>query len=317
MPAATLHPTLHPTRRTGRARRVLLPLAAAATLLAGCASGGGTVTPGDGSPTSAPSDGGTPREIVMPVPLDTLILQIRDEGGFVPYGYDLVRVPQMSIYVDGRVIELGAQIAIYPSPLLPPLVVSRVPPLQVERLLAEAYELGFGSGTDRSFPSTTVADAPDTVIVVWGEGGYTRTSFNALGIEGAATGEEAELRRIATELIGSLPFGSSAPEGVELVAAGPYVPTALRVIATPYVESPDFPQEPVAWPIDVMLGAAGVELIPGQPEMGRCMVVLEGDVPTLWPVLEAANQLTPFEQGGVRYSVQVRPLLPHEEAICP
>ena len=308
MPAVTSRPTR-------RARTALLPLAAAATLLAGCASGGGTVTPGDGSPD--PTDGGTPREIVMPTPLDTLILQVRDEGGFVPYGYDLVRLPQMSIYVDGRVIELGAQIAIYPAPLLPPLVVSRVPPLQVERLLAEAYELGFGSGTDRSFPSTTVADAPDTVIVVWGEGGYTRTAFNALGIEGAATGEEAELRRIATDLIGSLPFGSSAPEGVELTEAGPYVPTALRLVVTPYVESPDFPQEPVAWPIDVMLGAAGVELLPGQPEAGRCMVVLDADVQTLLPVLEAANQLTPFEQGGVRYAVQVRPLLPHEEAICP
>lgn len=310
MPAATLPPSR-------RARRALLPLAAAATLLAGCASGGGTVTPGDGSPTAGPSDGGTPREIVMPAPLDTLILQVRDEGGFVPYGYDLVRLPQMSIYVDGRVIELGAQLAIYPAPLLPPIVVSRIPPLQVERLLAEAYELGFGSGTDRSFPATTVADAPDTVVVVWGEGGYTRTGFGALGIEGSAPAEEAELRRVATDFIGSLPFGSVAPEGVELTEAGPYVPTALRLVVTPYVESPDFPQEPVAWPIDVMLGAAGVELIPEQPEAGRCMVVLEGDVATLWPVLEAANQLTPFEQDGVRYTVQVRPLLPHEEAICP
>ena len=43
-----------------------------------------------------------------------------------------------------------------------------------------------------------------------------------------------------------------------------------------------------------------------------CGTVTGGDLATLLPLLQKANQLTPWASGGRRYALTFRPLLPDE-----
>ena len=154
-----------------------------AGLLAGCAAGGGGSATASPEPSGSATPPPSPTAPELPSDPDTLLIQVREEGGFVAPGYLLSRTPRLSIYADGRVIQEGAQIAIYPGPLLPPLLVGSVPAATLEALLAAAATAGLASGTNTGYPPTHVADAPDTIFVVWGPAGETRTTFGAFGIE--------------------------------------------------------------------------------------------------------------------------------------
>jgi hypothetical protein len=54
----------------------------------------------------------------------------------------------------------------------------------------------------------------------------------------------------------------------------------------------------------------------GNPEGTRCGVVSGGELATLLPALQAANQLTYWRSDGVTYQLTLRPLLPDESG-CP
>ena len=69
----------------------------------------------------------------------------------------------------------------------------------------------------------------------------------------------------------------------------------------------------IAWPLTTPLATFGAPPIQGGGLNGtRCGVVEGTDAATLRPLLEKANQLTPWTSGGKTYSLRVRPLLPDE-----
>lgn len=305
---------------TNRHRRLgsYLAVALVATLVGACAGGAGGTSPNPTSdPSASPSTPPTTDEIVLPSDPDALVLQVGQEGGFTTPDYQFGRVPTISVYADGRVIEQGAQIAIYPGPLLPALFVAQIPLDRVKALVAAAVEAGLGSGTNATYPATSVADAPDTVIVVRAPAGLTRTSFGAFGMEQMGlSATETEARAKAGAFLATLP--TSAYGTGELPASEPYVPSAARILARPYTnQAPDLPQQEVDWPLSSSIATGGVEWIDGQPELGRCIIVEGQDLTTLWSALTAANGLTPFVSDGAKWALTVRPLLPDEEPICP
>jgi hypothetical protein len=285
--------------------RTAAVIVAGALVLAACGrltdAGGG----GDTGPTGPTGPG-----IDHPTGSDELVLRVEQQGGFVPFEYALTRVPSWSLYGDGRVIVEGPQIMIYPGPALPNLLVSRLTEEGVQAVLAAAREAGLME-RDASYPNPCVTDAPTTVFTTTAEGHTTVVSADALGMgPGACPGVDDEARAKLetfwsklTDLASWLPEGSVGPEE-------PYVAAEIRIYVRPYRGEPDLAQEPIAWPLETPLADFGEPFEGG--ERTRCGVVSGADLETLLPLLERANQLTPWESEGRRYGLLLRPLLPDE-----
>lgn len=294
-------------------RAPLASLLLIAAVAAGCVAGPGsaaTTAPSSPPPTSpAPSSG-------LPLDPDALVIQVRYEGGFVGPDYRFTALPLASVYADGRIVAPGAQIEIYPGPLLPAVVQTTVPAVTVERLLAAAATAGLAGGVDRSYPPHGIADAPDTVVTVWGPGGVTTTSFGALGMEQQVDDPaEAEARTAAEAFVAGL----SDPAVVGSATSVAYRPSAIRVVVrdgAPTTDGEQLPQAPVSWPLATSLPSFGTPVLDGSPESGRCGVVMGDELTVLWPLLERANTLTRFTSGGAEFQLMVRPLLPHEDKTC-
>ncbi len=287
------------------------------TLLAGCVAGPGATgatTPPTVGP-SVPPTGSPSASATLPTDPDTLVLQVRFEGGFVAPDYRFTAMPTVSIYADGRLIAPGAQIQIYPGPLLPAVLVTTLPAGTVERLLDDARAAGLAGGADAAYPPHGVADAPDTVFVVWTSTGATTTSFGALGMDQQDVPAAEQAARTAASAFAAKLSDPAIVGGATSIA---YAPTAARIIVRDYAATPDpqLTQRPVAWPLATPLATFGAVVVEGSPETGRCGIVGGADLATLWPVLADANALTPFTGGGREYQLVVRPLLPHEAATC-
>ena len=284
-----------PAATTLRARTALGG-AAALLALSGLA---GAATAADPAATPLPDDP------------DTVILRIEDVGGVVIPGYDLVRVPHFVLYADGRLFQLGAQIAIYPAPLLPPLLVGTLTDAQILEVLAMAEDAGLASGKDTVYGPGMVADAPDALFSIWGPDGVTRTQFGAFGIEQTFPDPaEAKARADAQAFIDRLVM-------LPVADAAPYVPSAFRLLVMPYPDLGEEPgEEPVAWPGTTSLATGGEVLFPDYPESGSCVVITGDEAAALWPELQGANELTPFVSDGAEYRIVVRPLLPGEPETC-
>lgn len=243
-----------------------------------------------------------------------LILQVKVAGGFVPPNYALSAVPTFSLYGDGTVIVEGPQIMIYPAPALPPLLSQRVTESGIQKLLESARDAGaFEDATYDDFCG--VADVGTTTIVTNVDGIHHEVSAYALGFEGC-TDDPAARAKLAA-FVGGLPSLSGLDTGVDTVGPmGPYDFSSLAVIVEAYAnfEDPSLEQQEVAWPVSTPLSTFG-ETVEGLPDL-RCGVVSGADLEVLRPLLDGANQLTPWTSEGNKYRLSLRPLLPDETG-CP
>ncbi len=116
---------------------------------------------------------------------DEPLLQITSEGGFVPVEVALSTGPRHTLLGDGRLIYTGAQIAIHPSPLLPPYFVVSIREDQMQTVLDLVADIGLPEMEDEVDDSAAsfVADASTEVIRYWDDSGEHRLSVYALGIE--------------------------------------------------------------------------------------------------------------------------------------
>ena len=90
-----------------------------------------------------------------------------------------------------------------------------------------------------------------------------------------------------------------------------YAPTALRIYSGPYQPDPSLTEPPIAWPLTPGLDLFG-DSQQGTPGGMRCGTVTGDDAATLMPLVEQANQLTPWTSDGSQYGLLFRPLLPDE-----
>ncbi|TYP85907.1 hypothetical protein [Blastococcus xanthinilyticus] len=290
-----------------------LPRAAAAVVLAlvlsACAARvGETGSPTDPSPAPEPDPA-------------TVVLQVSEVGGYTTPALLAGRVPGATVYADGRVITTGPVPAIWPAPALPNLQVHHLADGGVQELVDLALAAGVNGTTDLGSPP--VADVTSTRFLVRTGGETVTREVYALGFGASRppggdpaepaddasglTEEQQEARARLAELAGALhdPAGALGPDQVS--GPEPYVPEAVAALVSPYVDpAEDLPQSEVPWP-----GPA----LPGEPiAPGVTCVTATGEQADA--VLEAAasaSSATPWtSEDGSRWSIVLRPLLPHE-----
>jgi hypothetical protein len=255
-----------------------------------------------------------------PTGASDLVLRVDVGGGFVPLEHHLRTLPTFALYGDGSLYAQGAQIAIYPAPALPALVVTGISEEGMQAILEAAEGAGL-LGPDRHYDYPLIADAATTTFTVVAEGERHVVSAYALfegggqavgGDERGVSEQEASARaKLAaflqrlSDLRSWLPAGAVGEERVAEVEA-------LRVFAQPYAASPEpgLAQAERPWPLDEPLDAFGSPF-EGNEDL-RCAVVEGQALDRLLPAVAESNELTPWVSAGERWHLIVRPLLPDE-----
>lgn len=292
----------HRARRSFVLRALALP--AIVGLLASC--GEDDSPDGAGSdvtqPTEAPTTAPTGNTYSHPTGADDVVLRIDSAvGGFTTQEYAFQQIPVLLVTGDGRLLRAGAQIEIFPQPLLPAVEVVPIPEAAVQELLAAADESGLlAPPPDYEQDAPLVTDVGSTVVTISaGDETYVHSAY-ALGMGSPETSPaRAALQSFvetAQQVAGTL------VEGGEI-----FEPTEYEVWAQPddvanYTEEPLPTVQP--WPSET-----GIAL----GDASACLAV---PAESVRDVFEGANQLTFFDDGGVTYRLIVRPVLPGAER-CP
>lgn len=275
-----------------------------ALALVGC--GDDDMVSGDG-PTTDPStdpDG------------TALVLQVHRTGGLRPPGTEFSDVPMATVLGDGTMIVEGAQIAIHPAPLLPPLFQMEVSDDGMQQLLSAADDVGLLSPAP-DYGRPPIADATTTVITVRASGEPVTHEIYALleapdldpggGLPGL-TDRQRELREAVGGFVGQITTPEEALVAPEEVGdAAPFEAERFAIRAAPVQPGDDRPADEAEpevrdWPLTEISLADASECLEVEGEHGR----------RLAPILADANTLTRFRDADVVYEFDVRPLLPHE-----
>lgn len=263
-----------------------------ALLAIGCAD---SDSPGDSTPTTTATPTTLPpvTGIEHPLGADEVVLRLSWEGGFVPAEMLFVRLPRVLVSGDGSVYFQGAMPAIYPGPLLPSVLVGRIGEEELQKILVAARDGDMFRTVTYKQPDIGIADAPNTLLVINANGEtYTHDAY-ALGIGG----EETDPDRITFQKFVELlePLAAGLPD------SKPFAAERFAIRATNAADAPPAdgvtPNE-VEWPT-----AAGVSLA----SASECAVVEAGRIGSLF---NEATQITRFTEGGIKYVLVVRPLLP-------
>lgn len=237
-------------------------------------------------------DGSTP---VIEGDADSVVLSIGFEGGFTTPEVLFSSLPIVTVTADGRVIQLGPQIEIYPGPLLPNVLVGSLGADDLAQVMSSAAGHGLLTEREYTYP-TNVADAPDTVVKLTVDGVTYEHRANALGMSGGLDGGESDPDRAA--------LAAFVDEALIILTAvpadTPYRPEQYLIRSRAVDDLSGFEVEPtvVDWPAD-----SGVALV----DASDCVSVPAADFATLFA---QANQLTFFTDGGVTYSLAVKPQIP-------
>ena len=289
-----------PVRRHLLRAAPVLAVTALVAALAACGGGDDPVAtgdPGDATTSTVVGPAGV-GAIEHPTGAGDVVLEIRDEGGFVPADVNFAAVPRVLVTGDGRVVLDGPVPAIYPGPLLPNLQQHQIGEDGVQQLLALADEHGLLADVTYDGP-TNVADAPDTVVVVSAGGRTYEHRAYALGLSGEAESDPARAR---------LQDFVAAAEELTVAGARPgdetdYESDTFLVRATPVDpgvagQAPDgIEPRQAEWP-------AGAPRLADAAECAAVPAAVVGDL------LRGSDQLTRFIDGGAAYVVAAVPALP-------
>ena len=228
----------------------------------------------------------------------------------------LLAYPMASLYGDGRLIRPGPQMAIYPGPALPNLIVTQLDPAGVDAILLAAGTAGV-VGADQEMRFPIVENPPITVFVVFSDGVRHQTIVEALGMEQPNDGRlspAARAQRDAMKALVALLTEPRASLAASVVGDDtPYEPTAMRLLVSPIDPSAEPSPLPPAtrdWPLATGLAELG-QVVTDAPNI-RCAMVDGADFAALYPLAKESNELTRWAGGGADYTVRFRPLLPGE-----
>ena len=307
-----------------------IALLVACLVLAGCASG---ASPSAGSlaPTTAPStvSSSTPGSgaIAYATGPTDLVVRASSGGGLLPPRMRLTQMPDVSIYGNGHIVQVGAHGSAPADPLLPGLAESRISSDGLVRILGAARDAGL-LGEDRRYELPDVYDLWSVTFTVTADGRTHSTWVYALGFSDElrfAPPADHAARKVLGALYGQL-LDLRAWLGPDLVGeATPYTPAALRMYLAPVVEQalPGQPTPPPvtprpgqdvrAWPLGSPPGAFGVAA--GKHWNGWRCAVLTWDAAAPFGLATATHD-TRWRAGDQLYELVIRPLLP-EESGCP
>jgi hypothetical protein len=239
-----------------------------------------------------------------PTGADEVVVQYAEVGGFLPREFAFQQTPNVLVSGDGRVFGPGAQIEIYPGPLLPAVQVQPITEDGIQAILAAADEVGLLAQIDYEQP-TNIADASTAQVTINVDGQTYVHEAYALGLANPAEpGEEttperqaladfiAQLMDLQT-LVGADQLGEQTIFEADEYGIEALVVDDLSVYGTDGIEP-----TVVDWPAEVSVRLA---------DAATCTVVSAGEV---GEALAAANQLTFFTDAGVTYQVLAKPILP-------
>lgn len=237
---------------------------------------------------------------------NSVLLIVRDEGGFVPIEFIVGQGPRLVLLRDGTLIVPGPQIEIFPQPLLPSYQSTRLDEENMLFVLEELDALGLADieSEVNDDAANMVADAGTTVTTFYNQDGSHTFSVYALGVDSQASDARVPILANLVNRLSEMGFNQSGEayqwEGLEVLAGVPQVPA-----------EPDFANvQP--WPLDV--GYVGMT------DIGfgwRCASYSGDDAQALLATFLEANQATTWDDGGTEYSIRVRPLFPGEDPCVP
>jgi hypothetical protein len=262
-------------------------------LLAACAR------PADDTATGQPSgSSGKPAANA-----DDLVVRSESYGGFVPPNLTVGRLPEISVYADGRVISEGPVPAIYPGPALPNLQVTTISQAKIQEIVRQGQAAGVRNGADFGRPN--VADAPTTKITLGKQSVAVEALQQSQPDDPMLTPAQRDARTKLAAYVKSLS---------ELTLAGgsasqPYAPEAVAVLARPWQKPTDGTQSPAkAWPGPALPGT----YVNPSFKIG-CVTVTGADKDTVLAAAKDATSITPWTSGKDKYLITFRPLLPDEK----
>jgi hypothetical protein len=228
-------------------------------------------------------------------------VQVVRAGGFLPAGAAFRAVPTVSVYGDGRVVSEGPQIELWPAPALPSVQVGQLDADEVQRLVDAGREV-VDAAEDYGQPP--VADAPTTAVVV--QDGGRRAVAAAVALEelsgdlappdggGLTAGQRSARERLRA-------YVRQVQDAASAVPTQAYTSEALAVLAEPYGDAADGPQQPdVAWPGPALA-------------VGECTVLTGDEAESAREAAASASVETRWTADGQVLRLAFRPLLPHEQ----
>jgi hypothetical protein len=277
-------------------KRIVPVLLAAALGLAACGSDSDSTGAGDSLPPVV--DG-----YQHPTGADDLVIEYAEVGGFMPRDFAFRQTPNVLISGDGRSFSPGAQIEIYPGPLLPAVQVWSVGEDGMQEALAAADEAGLLQDVDYEQP-TNIADASTAQVTINVNGDTYVHSAYALGLGGGPGDDDADAatpeRQALLDFIGELTvLVSPGPTGdPDIFEPSEYGIEAVVVDDLSAYGTDGIEPTVVDWPDDSTVRLA---------DAPTCTVVSAAEV---GDTLLAADQLTFFTDADVTYQVLAKPMLP-------
>ncbi|MEO8272735.1 MAG: hypothetical protein ABI620_01545 [Chloroflexota bacterium] len=228
-------------------------------------------------------------------------------------------IPSLVITLDGRVLRGGAVAAIFPGPLVNPIVEQQLTAAGWEQIVAAARAAGLLTGA-----------ADFTGGVMQPGSAATRLQIVADGRLYELTGDPSRIMVCVTTPCVPQPGSPEAFGGFmsklsdldawlgagQLGASRESVPAGYAVIVGPAPDQQGLEQPIIAWPLAGGLAGFGKPLADGSG--GRCGTITGDALAAVRPAFAAANQLTRWRDpvdDSLR-GLTVRPLLPGDADPC-
>ena len=217
-------------------KKRLIPVLAVvglAIVATSCGSDGAQSSPSSDSTlppvaTGDPATGG----YTHPTGVDDVVISYAELGGFTTPAVTFQQTPAVLVPGDGRVFSPGAQIEIYPGPLLPAVQVQTITEPGIQNLLAAADDAGLLADIDYTIDSN-VADASTATVVISADGDTWTHEAYALGFAGPDGVEPTPERQASPAFVTQLTELSKLAGAENLGETALFEPTEYAIEATP------------------------------------------------------------------------------------
>jgi hypothetical protein len=227
-------------------------------------------------------------------------------------------LPSIVITLDGRVLSPGAVPAIFPGPLVTPIVERRITPAGWVKIVAAARAAGLLSGASDFTGGMLPPGSGATRLEIVADGRVFELTGDSSRIMVCVTtpcdpqpGTPEAFGRFMTSLsdLGTWLAGDLGQEGMHL-------PAGFTIVAGPPPDQQGLDQPPIGWPFPAGFAGFGKPL--ADASGGRCGTITGDAAGALRAALGAANQLTRWRDpvDGSFHGLEVRPLLPGDGDPC-
>jgi hypothetical protein len=224
----------------------------------------------------------------------TLLLEIEDQGGFVPIEYTLGSIPRYTLFSDGMLFYQGGVNAIYPGPLLSNVLGVKLEPADMADVKTAIEAIGLADIAEEiNNEVNNVADAGTLVATYYDDAGPHRYGVYAFGIGSFSDPRVEDLGNLVLlfdQIVAESPGDPEEASRMQVyVGDSPYVDPQLGTV------------EPWAFDFDPTALTA-------EPFGFACTVLEEPQGTEAWFTFSRANQQTFWDRDGITYQLIPVPL---------